>query len=344
MDSPGAQDNSPEARIWIVLVQKSAKGPFTYAEVCELIDKGIIRRNDPAMKLGKEHGKSSGQWKILWQFAEFERRTSAPVEPTVLGQYAHPSEGERRKVDAAQVSDDDVKALMPEQLMDIQPEDLIQTTNRDLRVADDGHAEVGFASDSGRPTDDEPRFPRWIVAMTLIAVVGGLFMYAGRDRWTKPEKADPTSVVQEGEGSNPLAPSIPNPNDGGRRLSSRPNVMQPVFRGASPAAPRPMEVLPEQRAPEPPPREESRYDRPADTDLKRSGERGTIPEEADRREEDRDSGDEGDGPRKPAARSVPKAAVSEEDEPLNDNGRDDRNNGSPEDRNESPYTSGRQDN
>jgi hypothetical protein len=103
---------------WIVLINKSPKGPLGADEINALIAQGIVKRNDAAFLVG---GKKT-EWKFLWQFAEFDRRKldenakkpAAPPKPVVE------TGGERRTVPQMDVLD-----LLPSEIASIRPEDLV---------------------------------------------------------------------------------------------------------------------------------------------------------------------------------------------------------------------------
>jgi hypothetical protein len=59
---------------WILLINKTPRGPLTELEVKTLLRDGHVRINDIAFKLSPENPKLQSEWKFLWQFAEFDRR------------------------------------------------------------------------------------------------------------------------------------------------------------------------------------------------------------------------------------------------------------------------------
>ena len=67
---------------WIVLLNISPKGPLTEEEIRTLLEQGVLRRNDLAYLLAADAGtKTPTEWKLLWQFPEFDRRREEPVSP-----------------------------------------------------------------------------------------------------------------------------------------------------------------------------------------------------------------------------------------------------------------------
>ncbi|NBT58254.1 hypothetical protein EBT16_05670 [bacterium] len=66
---------------WIVLLDKSPRGPLSEEEIGELLSKGILRRIDLAFLVPETPGEGQAQWKFLWQFPEFDARQKAKDVP-----------------------------------------------------------------------------------------------------------------------------------------------------------------------------------------------------------------------------------------------------------------------
>jgi hypothetical protein len=102
---------------WIVLVQKTPKGPFTTEELQSLIEQGLVRRNDVAFQVLEGSQKAHTGWKFIWQFEEFERRnpdensSPRPNEP----------EEERRTNPRREITLEE----LPPEIAAIQPDDLV---------------------------------------------------------------------------------------------------------------------------------------------------------------------------------------------------------------------------
>lgn len=104
---------APFSKQWIVLIGKSPKGPLNESEIRELLNQKVIRTNDIAYLLPESSElKAPTEWKLLWQYPEFDRRKDAPsaVTPT-----------ERRKKEPLPSP----LAELPPELVNISPEELI---------------------------------------------------------------------------------------------------------------------------------------------------------------------------------------------------------------------------
>jgi hypothetical protein len=74
-----SSQNTPR---WIVLIDKTPRGPLEQSEIELLIQQGVIRRNDFAILVSNLEEKAS--WKFLWQFPQFDRRKKEmPATPNV---------------------------------------------------------------------------------------------------------------------------------------------------------------------------------------------------------------------------------------------------------------------
>lgn len=314
--------SQPNDRIWILLVQKSPKGPFTLTEVNALLEKGIIRRNDLALKMEPKEGaadgkKVGGSWKILWQYPEFDRRQEERAQTDAIVP-APPREGDRRSPLNEEKKAGLVKELLPEELGEIKAEDLIGKSTREIRNDESASGtEVTFNSDLGRPPDEEAGAPKWIYALILVAVGGGLYGWLSANnplakRSTPAVTAATTDSVPTGgstddvppirrAGASPLSRGLSSP--AARRLP----IMQLPRRSDPPAAPS------ARRDPEPSRREETRYDSPME-ERQAEADRGEITAEDSENNASEEANDEAPK-RAPAARGRrAKEAISEEDE------------------------------
>jgi len=116
-------------RRWVVLVQRRPRGPIGEAEVQALLSQGLVRTNDLAFEVSPENGKALTDWKMLWQFPEFDRRAKDGVPLKATGDsalWSSPAPDSERRTPAPTKSiEERVKEALPEELLNITPEDLI---------------------------------------------------------------------------------------------------------------------------------------------------------------------------------------------------------------------------
>lgn len=103
---------------WIVLINKSPRGPFTKNEIEYLLVEGVVRRNDVAFEVSEDGKEVLSGWKLLWQYNEFDRRQ----EETETSP--------ERVLDRRQKSEPQPKATLPEDISHIAPEDLLIKLNK----------------------------------------------------------------------------------------------------------------------------------------------------------------------------------------------------------------------
>lgn len=110
---------SIDGRSWIVLINKTPRGPLNAEEINTLLSQQILRRNDIAYLVSQTKGVRS-EWKLLWQYPEFDRRLGeAPkIEPVL-------SPSERRKVVPPKTLSRLVENEIPKDLLNIRPEELL---------------------------------------------------------------------------------------------------------------------------------------------------------------------------------------------------------------------------
>ncbi len=326
--------SQPNDRIWILLVQKSPKGPFTFPEVNALLEKGIIRRNDLALKMelkepGPDGKKVGGNWKILWQYAEFDRRQEEPkkieVAANEMSSLYPAREGERRRAADDSVRAEQISELLPEELSDIHPEDLIGKTSREMHHNENATAaEISFNSDSVRPTEDERQVPKWVVALIAIAIGGGFYSWLNHRANSSDRRALPRATA-DSDGSA----------EGNRAASPKRGMSAAVRKNFNPAGRRPTANLPkhETRADEPPTARDPEPNRYEESPLDRAapqidGDKGEVANDSpDENKEaaaapsaDESGEPENEAPkgnRRPARKA--KEAVSEEEAPSEAN-------------------------
>jgi len=66
---------------WIILLNKSPRGPFVEAEVKDLLRQGIVRHNDLAFLMPETKEEGGAHWKFIWQFPEYDSRIGEKEKP-----------------------------------------------------------------------------------------------------------------------------------------------------------------------------------------------------------------------------------------------------------------------
>ncbi len=303
---------SPMNRIWILLVQKSTKGPFALSEVSELLDKGVIRRNDLALKIDPDAPKGTGSWKMLWQYEEFDRRREEWDAAEPIPTLAPPKEGDRRNQIDEKEADRLVQEALPIELGEIQPEDLIQRSTREMmRPSDSASIEIFPSDDPRREQPEEAPTPRWVAPVGFLVVAATLFAWGSQSHWwgfSSGTRVSPASSVSPGADQAHISSPSARQNSLSRSVTSSrfQKFAQPPRDLSAPA--QDSTILPAQREPEPNRREESSLDKPVEAQ-KLEGDSGEIPavSEADSENEAAAT------PARRKRRAPAKAAVSEED-------------------------------
>jgi hypothetical protein len=207
--------HQPQFR-WIILVNKSPRGPLTETEVRALLAQGVVRHNDLAYRVDAEDPKEKSDWKLLWQFEEFDRRAPDPfnkkkvekTEPTA----AKPVEERRVKLTDEELRQQGLEQL-PADLMDIAPEELIPRSRAMSAAAEEARwaemTEEAQASSARRGGGFE--VPAWLYGLiTAVLLSFGFFRWlSGRPSSpavstpaTPPEHAD---LERPAERANPGA-------------------------------------------------------------------------------------------------------------------------------------------
>ncbi|MBI4404630.1 MAG: hypothetical protein HY537_10735 [Deltaproteobacteria bacterium] len=173
---------------WIVLIQRTPKGPFSLRDIELLLSKKIITRSDYAYKVPPKGAKSSAGWKILGQFEEFDRR--GPNKPA--------SENvpvpERRQIGP---NDNEPKAnLVPEELSGISPEELVLRSRKEMPAADS----VSDHADNKTEKLDEPasaggKRKIWLLGFGIAALLSYVLF--------KPQAREPKQTVNRVISSQP---------------------------------------------------------------------------------------------------------------------------------------------
>lgn len=123
---------------WIVLLNKVPRGPLTADQIRALIKEGLLRHNDVAFEStspgSDPNQKKSSEWKLLWQFPEFDRRlekdgTPKPEKPAWSGASTPPASDKGAPERRRQITPDEAslktRDQLPTELLDIPPEDLL---------------------------------------------------------------------------------------------------------------------------------------------------------------------------------------------------------------------------
>ncbi len=237
---------------WIVLINKSPKGPLTKEDIDTLLEKKVIRGNDIAYLLPVEgEGKTTTEWKLLWQFPEFNRR----VEPTFS------PEKERRETPPAEPTLG-IAETLPQDLREISVEELIPRTTR-WEVTGEG-----ALPSTTPPTEAETSF----LSRTRLAVSTGLLSGLCLLAWAF------LSQTPSLESSSPSAD---------RRTASAPAVSaRPVL----PTASAPVRTAVRDQKPVTTPAPPASSPRTPGPEVSREAERGEIPLPDE--EDEFDAGDE----------------------------------------------------
>ncbi len=153
---------------WIVLISKVPSGPFSIDEVRELLRTKAIRSNDVAFRYMDGQPKNNSGWKLLWQFPEFDRRSSTPAVTIST---------ERRKIPPVVPTPAQIHALLPEELSSIRPEDLVPSPKK-TPLSEPLH-ETSFTDEKDPNFESETTGGSWVfrpaIALITVSLVVGLF-------------------------------------------------------------------------------------------------------------------------------------------------------------------------
>lgn len=197
----------PKNSSWIVLIQKTARGPLSEAEIRSLLQQGLISVTDVAFRVDGVR-KGNAEWKFLFQYPEFDRRKEKRPEPAKTAETPTPEKREPKPPP-------DATKLLPEDWLKISVQDwLIRTTV----PVDKLKAPVSVVKSAPSPAPPLPNRPSakapssWAFAVMSIALlIGGvvhLFWNTGKF---------PTSELRERLQPTAVAPSEPNESESDRR-------------------------------------------------------------------------------------------------------------------------------
>jgi hypothetical protein len=187
---------------WIILINKSPRGPFVESEVKELLKKGIIRHNDLAFLMSKTEDQGQALWKFLWQFPEYDSRVGEKEKPppaAVLEKRTPKTESQIK----AQVDEN-----LPVDLKSITIDDLILKVNaaprREISVGRPSEEKVKYepVNPAGGQSIVSSRATSAILA--VLAFVG--ILYAGFKEFIPSSGPEKREVAQEQKVSVPNGP------------------------------------------------------------------------------------------------------------------------------------------
>lgn len=146
MGEPEGRMSESSKKRWIVLLNKAPKGPLSTEEVRALIDQKVLRHNDVAYELPSDADlKTPTEWKLLWQFPEFERRRDPTLTEDSIWTEDRRKEETTRAVKTKALTD------IPVDLMAIAPEDLIPKSSSVFPASPD----TGVSSEVPLPVSSE---------------------------------------------------------------------------------------------------------------------------------------------------------------------------------------------
>lgn len=159
---------------WVVLLNKVPKGPLSEEEVKTLLNQGILRLNDVAYRVMAESQPEAGrpEWKLLWQYDEFNRRKVEKAVPDVpTGEFER-----RKKVPPEEIRRQALTDLPPD-LMEIAPEDLLPRSTS-VSLTPEPHS-FDKISSPDEPKDYKEGFTgsqrselRWGFALIVLVALG----------------------------------------------------------------------------------------------------------------------------------------------------------------------------
>jgi len=208
------------------------------AEVQALLTQGMIRTNDLAFEVSPETGKALSDWKMLWQFPEFDRRAKAAAAAVAAGKPV-PTHPDRREPPSEKKIEELVKRALPEDLLNITPEDLIPRQGMGgpgskLPKLD----ESDLAELAGQDTGESHAAMRWI-GMGLAAIVAVAIVSQWLSSSSSTSSSAPVSQVEETQRAPSSPQSAPPASNYSRSLPggdrpklqvSKPEITTPTAR------------------------------------------------------------------------------------------------------------------
>lgn len=184
---------------WIILLNKSPRGPFSQDEISELIKQGILRHIDLAFLVPEKPGETQAVWKFIWQFSEFDSRRhekESPPPAAVL---------EKRTPKTEDQVVTQIQEIVPLDLQSITVDDLI------LRANSAPRREVSFSS-SGEEKEQGRSFKSFergqksntgglAALFSVLALVGILYASFKGGPANDSSKEPSRGVAQDAKGS-----------------------------------------------------------------------------------------------------------------------------------------------
>jgi len=187
------------------------------AEIQALLTQGMIRTNDLAFEVSPDTGKALSDWKMLWQFPEFDRRAKAAAAAVAAGKPV-PTHPDRREPPSEKKIEELVKRALPEDLLNITPEDLIPRQGMGgpgskLPKLDESDLAELASQDSG----ESHAAMRWI-GMGLAAIVAVAIISQWMSGSSSPSSSAPVSQVEEPQRAPSSPQSVPPASNYSRSL------------------------------------------------------------------------------------------------------------------------------
>jgi hypothetical protein len=187
---------------WIILLNKSPRGPFVEAEVKGLLKQGIVRHNDLAFLMPETEEQGQAQWKFLWQFPEFDSRVGEKENPppaAVLEKRTPKTETQIK----AQVDEN-----VPLDLKSITIDDLILKVNaapkREISVSRISEEKEKYQPTNSSGNQMSAGSRTVSAAFALLAFLG--ILYAGFKEFIPPSNPEKREVAQEQKIAGPAGP------------------------------------------------------------------------------------------------------------------------------------------
>lgn len=203
---------------WIVLVNKSPRGPLSYEEVSTLLAEKILKRTDLALQVTENSQEEKSEWKFLWQYPEFDLRTQGQKPTDPPGSVKTERRVTRNPTDLkAKVAES-----IPEEIAMINPEDLVvsarKTRPRNIPSFLPGQTDDGVDVLPYSSTNAKSSRQQWFFAGVglVMLVTGGVYV----KRWLAAL-------------SLPIAPITMNSNDRAPAKVSAPKLPSPIQKNVS---------------------------------------------------------------------------------------------------------------
>jgi hypothetical protein len=169
----------PSTKRWIVIIDRSPRGPLSEEEVKTLLTENIVRMNSIACFAPETGGEEKTEWKFLWQFPEFERRKPLTEEQLKTAPY-----NKRKPINpvlAMSALESKVREIdpetVPDELKNVSMSDLVPTTKKAQRPmgTEADFQEAKIASGRSGP-DIQIATKVWFAAAGILFIGGGLFL------------------------------------------------------------------------------------------------------------------------------------------------------------------------